>query len=319
MPHAYAKEELEERYKKLPAALKDAMFSPEVAEKMFEIGKKNGLTIEKTGFMAEETGFIILGLTQPREFVKILSDRLETDRDAAGKIASDINHAILFPLREALKNTHEIDIGEASLQTKELPTRKPPAEAPASAPAPLTPPIPQPPSAPAPTKEETRVPAQARQPQRQLRQGTPASAPLPEKKLDASAAPAIPGFISRGETEKIVAAEKEKREEQAAPAPHTKSASLPKTPSLIDLRPSPQQIPSKSPPILPQPAPGKPMIAPPPIVIPPNPLTPPEPLKDIPQNPKIPPIDLRNAAKPAPAPPPPKTYEGYDPYREAVE
>ena len=96
------------------------MFSTDVADKIFETGKKNGLTVERIGFLAEETGRVILGLTRPNEFVGLLAERLGTTTDAAQKIASDINHGIFFPLREVLKSTHQVDVGESAIQ-------KPPA------------------------------------------------------------------------------------------------------------------------------------------------------------------------------------------------
>ena len=120
----YTKQQLDTQYEKLPDALKDAIFSPEIAEKMFEIGKKHGLTMEKTGFAAEETGFVILGLLPPREFASSLAGRLALDTDRATALASDINHQVFFPLREALKDTHQIEIGEAAIRNEEaLPHR----------------------------------------------------------------------------------------------------------------------------------------------------------------------------------------------------
>ncbi len=98
-------------YEGLPAILKQALFSTEIAEKMFEIGKKFGLTIEKTGIMAEETGYIMLGLTRPNELVGNLASELGTGTDQAQDIAAEINHQIFFPLREELKRTHDFDMG----------------------------------------------------------------------------------------------------------------------------------------------------------------------------------------------------------------
>src|SRR3989338_8758982 len=138
----YTKQELEERYEKLPDALKDAIFSTEIADKIFETGKKNGLTVEKIGFLAEETGRVILGLTRPNEFVGLLAELLGSTTDAAQKIASDINHAVFFPLREVLKQTHQVDVGEAA---RPAPDVARPLVARSNTPAPVRP-IPMPPS-----------------------------------------------------------------------------------------------------------------------------------------------------------------------------
>ncbi|MBI4224739.1 MAG: hypothetical protein HY617_00235 [Candidatus Sungbacteria bacterium] len=98
------------QYEELPALLKQALFSTEIAEIMFEIGKKFGLTIEKTGIMAEETGYIMLGLTRPNELVANLANELAVDTDKAKDIATEVNHRIFFPLREELKRAHDFDM-----------------------------------------------------------------------------------------------------------------------------------------------------------------------------------------------------------------
>lgn len=123
----YTKEQLEAQYKKLPDALKDALFSVDVASKIYGIGRKFGLTIEKTGFAAEETGYVVLGLTQPQDFAQLLGERLEVKIDEAKEIASAINRQIFFPLRESLKRAHQIEINEEEIQTPAgpLPPSKP--------------------------------------------------------------------------------------------------------------------------------------------------------------------------------------------------
>ncbi|MBI2640855.1 MAG: hypothetical protein HYW91_03165, partial [Candidatus Sungbacteria bacterium] len=108
----YSQEELTEHYDKLPEILKDAMYSSDIASKMVAVGKKFGLTIEKIGIMAEQTGYIVLGLVRPGEFIQILADALGIGADKASEIAKEINSQVLYPLREALKATHQIEISE---------------------------------------------------------------------------------------------------------------------------------------------------------------------------------------------------------------
>jgi len=357
MPHTYTKQELEERYKKLPEPLKDAMFSPDVAEKMFEIGKKNGLTIEKTGFMAEETGFIILGLTMPREFMKILSDRLEVDKDAAARIASDINHVILFPLREALKNAHNMEVGEAELQKEEIVIKKPaPAPMPEAKPTPSVPPPtpvptnpqprPQPIPKPSPTIPQLAMPAHAgpagqtaSQTKKIIDLRSLLSTPeLPAAKLAPAVSVSTPAPQQTPRPAPVATpASIPPKIQQAAPIVQGPLSPMPEKP--ISLTPEKSVIPVPAPqPAIPKPAappavqvpvPEKSFVPPPPIVIPPNPKPTPGPFQGMSQNPKNPPIDLRPAPvavpEPAPAPvispapPAQKTYEGYDPYREPIE
>lgn len=116
MRPTYTQDQIEERYQKLPDALKQALFAPDVAEKMFAIGKKYGLTIEKIGLAADEVGAVILGFTKPNNFVGYFADALGIESAKAGEIASDINHEILYPLREELKKTHEVDFNIDTLR-----------------------------------------------------------------------------------------------------------------------------------------------------------------------------------------------------------
>lgn len=92
-----------DRLEKLPPELKDVMFSTVTADKMFDIGKRHGLLVDKLGEMAHETGLLMLGVTHPDEFVGNLATRLEVDKQKAKAIAEDINREILSPVREHLQ------------------------------------------------------------------------------------------------------------------------------------------------------------------------------------------------------------------------
>lgn len=120
MPNYIKTQQLEERYQKLPEVLKNALFSVDIAEKIMEIGKKTGLTVEKTGFLAEEVGAIILGLTKPQEFIPKLTQSLEIDAGKARDVAAKINHEILLPLRESLKTSKPIEKGEQKKPKNEM-------------------------------------------------------------------------------------------------------------------------------------------------------------------------------------------------------
>lgn len=116
----YTEEELEERYQKLPEVLKDAMTSAEVSGTMVSIGKKFGLTLEKIGFMAEEAGYVMLGLIRPQEFIGKLAEALEISRDRAAALAQEINHQVFAPIREALKSAHQYDLSDEVMQKGEV-------------------------------------------------------------------------------------------------------------------------------------------------------------------------------------------------------
>lgn len=110
----YTTKQLQEIYKSLPEDLKDAIWSAESAAIIQSIGKKYGLNVEQTGKLASETGLVLLGLTHPKDYIKILSGRVAVDIDTARKIAEEVNNGIFSKVKEYLKKLHGIDAGIAS-------------------------------------------------------------------------------------------------------------------------------------------------------------------------------------------------------------
>lgn len=126
----FSNQQIETRYQKLPDALKDAMFSADVSEIVLQIGKKYGLAIDKIGFLADEIGYIIVGLAHPNEFSQNLARALGTNENKTREIAAEVNHQIFFPLREALKKNHQFDVSVEEIQKREVPSPKPTAPTP---------------------------------------------------------------------------------------------------------------------------------------------------------------------------------------------
>ena len=120
----YTQEELLDRYEKLPQALKDAIFAETNADKMYALGQKNGLTIDQIGEIASETGYVMLGVTHPGDFVRNLKQKLNIDQEKAREIAEDINREIFRPIREHLKDLHKItDLEMGEVPVPESATR----------------------------------------------------------------------------------------------------------------------------------------------------------------------------------------------------
>lgn len=115
----FPKEKIDEQYKKLPDALKDAIFSVDVANKIFEIGKKFALTIEETGFLGEEAGYVMLGLVHPNDFAKSIQARIEVDEEEIQQVAKEVNSQVFYPIRELFKRVHQFEIAAAEEKTAE--------------------------------------------------------------------------------------------------------------------------------------------------------------------------------------------------------
>lgn len=110
--------QIREIYLKLPKDLKDAFFSVDIAEKLQAIGKARGLDIEQTGELSGEVGLVILGVTNPSDFVGHLAERLDVSKEEAEKVAADVNAQILAPIRESLQSLHESGAAAASVLEK---------------------------------------------------------------------------------------------------------------------------------------------------------------------------------------------------------
>jgi len=102
----FPQQEVLERYQKLPQELRDAIFAEANADKVFDIGKRHTLTINKVGGLATQIGYVMLGLTKPKDFVDQLASALEVDKKSAQAIADDVNHEIFYPVREHLRMLH---------------------------------------------------------------------------------------------------------------------------------------------------------------------------------------------------------------------
>ena len=55
-----------------------------------------------------ETGYVMLGVTPPGEYIKKLADAIDIPREKAREIAIDVNERVFKPIREALKRVHRI-------------------------------------------------------------------------------------------------------------------------------------------------------------------------------------------------------------------
>lgn len=99
-------EKVLEKYNSLPEDLRAALFSSAVTNNILEIGKNAGLSIDKIGELADETGLVMLGITSPSEYIKNLAHRLGVETEKVKAIAEEINQKVFQPVRESLKKIH---------------------------------------------------------------------------------------------------------------------------------------------------------------------------------------------------------------------
>lgn len=97
----YTENEIDERFNLLSEKTKDAIKKSNYQNKVYEIGKRFGLTIYEIGLLGEATINVILGKTPPEKFGESL-EFLKTDKEKINKIVNDINEEILKKIREEL-------------------------------------------------------------------------------------------------------------------------------------------------------------------------------------------------------------------------
>jgi len=139
-----ASERFFETYNKLPKDVQRAMFSSLTSDRIFEIGSKHGLAIDRMGLLSQEIGVVLLGEKRASQFVENLQKALGLNHEKAYEIAQDVNHSIFYEIRENLKKIHGVPVTEALIPEKPLEIPTPAA---AAAPQPQAPKSPAAPSA----------------------------------------------------------------------------------------------------------------------------------------------------------------------------
>lgn len=102
----YTKQQLLEKYKKLPPALQNAMGSEAYVNAIRDIATKHVLSKEQTRKVTETVGYVILGVVEAEDLVHTLKKELNTDDEAVNGVAKELNEKIFIPIREALQNAH---------------------------------------------------------------------------------------------------------------------------------------------------------------------------------------------------------------------
>lgn len=141
------RKEVAQRYEQLHPDLKAALVSVDTAGAVYEIAKKFGLNIEKTGYLADVIGYTIIGLLPVADFINNLKDTLGIDGAKAEEIAREVNAKIFLAIREQLKKTHGEKWDERGFheqaRTATTNSREQQSEQPRTAPTPQTPTTPK--------------------------------------------------------------------------------------------------------------------------------------------------------------------------------
>lgn len=97
------------KYSKLPPKLKSLMFSPETAQEIEAIAQNNNLNQKQSWWMSYVIGMILLGETHIVDFLKTLQAKCELEKEKARELAKDINREIFLPVKNDLKEIHQVN------------------------------------------------------------------------------------------------------------------------------------------------------------------------------------------------------------------
>jgi len=147
----YSEEEVQKRIDKLSEEAADFLYSTEMGAMIKRIADGHKLHIDQMALLEAEVGELMLGLTEPQEFVPNMIQTLQVTEETAQAIAKDINDQVMTKMRGLM--------GAPSLE----PTPPVPTPRPAVPTAPSSPIIPTPsvvmPSSPKPVVSPASQPA----------------------------------------------------------------------------------------------------------------------------------------------------------------
>jgi len=90
----------------LPKELREAIEAHATAESVYNIGNNNKLSISQIGILADETGYVMVGLVRSSDFVNRLKSALGLDNETVSAVTQDINAQIFTPIRGHIQNLH---------------------------------------------------------------------------------------------------------------------------------------------------------------------------------------------------------------------
>ena len=124
MPEEYSKGQIWKLYEKLPEELREAIFSEETADSIWEICSRNGIEDERVSEVARYTGRVLMGLLPPDELEETLKKELKLEKEVAKKISQEISRFILYPVKTSLEELYKIEIAPIAGTPVRPPSRK---------------------------------------------------------------------------------------------------------------------------------------------------------------------------------------------------
>lgn len=127
MTQEYTKDQLWKLYEKLPDELKEAIFSGDTADDIWNICERN--EVNEVSKVAKYAGYVLMGVLPPDEFQKTLEVEVGLEKEMAKRVAQEINRFIFYPVKPALEELYKVTITPPPAVPKVVspPEEKPPA------------------------------------------------------------------------------------------------------------------------------------------------------------------------------------------------
>ena len=113
MTEEYSKQELWKIYEGLPEELKEAIFSAETANNIYNVCVRNEIEENKISEVAKYVGFVLFGILAAENFQEILERKLKFKKETAENIAKEINRFVFYPVKPALEQLYKTEVGIA--------------------------------------------------------------------------------------------------------------------------------------------------------------------------------------------------------------
>ena len=110
MPSKYTTEQLWKLYEKLPQELKEAVFSEETANNIYDICTRNEIEDDRISEIARYTGRVLMGILPLDEFQEVLEKELKLKKDLAKKVFQEINRFIFYPVKTSLEEIYKVPV-----------------------------------------------------------------------------------------------------------------------------------------------------------------------------------------------------------------
>ena len=121
----YTSEEIKEKLRALPGHVQDFIYSEEIDAAVQKIGQKNQLHIDQMGLLQAEVTDVMIGTTEPNDFVPYMIETLEIDQTKAEAIAKDANEMLFEKIRQAMRDGTPLTSTTSSTQPRVTPAATP--------------------------------------------------------------------------------------------------------------------------------------------------------------------------------------------------